>query len=606
MIREIAGVLDRTGPPRLAAPMAGARTATSGALALAWTGDAGAEEGGGRALVDGALDVAPADEPALLAAWRAAGDAVLPGLRGEFALLLWDGAAGILASDHLSTRCWYWHDDGSRLRFATEIHLLLGLLPQQPGPDETALVHWLNISGVAGDHTLYAGIHRLNGACSLRLDPRRPAQPRRYWELRPTEPALAARGEHARRWRDALQTAVARRVRGPSDTAVLLSGGLDSGSVAAALPAEGRPERAYSAVFPDHPTIDESALIAELAGELRLELTRAVVRRGSVLEGALPHIERWALPPVSPNMFFWNPLMRRIAGDGTVVLLDGEGGDEIFGLAPVLVSDRLARGDVLGALALVYQAPGALGRPSRHSVWRYFKQAGLMPLAPWWLHAASRRLRDPERYVLDWIDPRLARLYVDSVDGAAYKRLPGPRWWAWKVDLMLRGLGPPLAYDHIRHRTAAVGVFSRHPVLDVDLIETVFDTPPELSFDPYVSRPLLREAMAGLLPETVRTRVDKSRFDAIFHEALAGPDLVLARGLLGPDARAGAYVDLGRVRSQLLDAPPESEQARMGWAIGLWRLLTAECWLRYVEDPGALRSATEAIGVPEPAVSIEP
>jgi asparagine synthase (glutamine-hydrolysing) len=142
-------------------------------------------------------------------------------------------------------------------------------------------------------------------------------------------------------------------------------------------------------------------------------------------------------------------------------------------------------------------------------------------------------------------------------------------------------------------------------VLDVDLIETVFDTPPELSFDPYVSRPLLREAMAGVLPEPVRTRVGKSRFDAIFHEALAGPDLALARGLLGPDARARAYVDLGRVQRELLGGPPPSDEGRMGWAIGLWRLLTAECWLRYVEDPSALRSAAEAIGVPEPVVSIE-
>jgi asparagine synthase (glutamine-hydrolysing) len=604
MIREIAGVLDRTGPPRLDRPLE--HSVTAGSLALTWTGDAGAGDGEALALVDGALDVEPASEAALLGAWRAGGDAVLPALRGEFALLLWDGARGVLASDHVATRCWFWHDDGSRLRFATEIHLLLRLLPQQPGPDELALAHWLNISGVVEDRTLYSGIRRLNGAFALRLDPRRPQEPHRYWELQPTEPVTATRGEHAERWRAAMLTAVARRAAGPRDGAVLLSGGLDSGSVAASLPREGRPERAYSAVFPDHASIDESALIEELAGTLHLRLTRAVVRRGSVLEGALTHLERWAVPPVSPNMFFWSPLMQRIAADGTRVLLDGEGGDEIFGFTPVLVADRLARGDLLGAIALVYQVPGALGRPSRRSVWRVFKQAGLKPLAPWALHAASRRVRDPYRHVRGWIDPRLARLYVDSTDEAAYKRLPGPRWWAWKVDLTLRGLGPPLAYDHIRHRTAAVGVFSRHPVLDVDLIETVFDTPPELSFDPYVSRPLLREAMAGLLPEPVRTRVSKSRFDAIFHEALAGPDLALARALLGgADARSAPYVDQARVRGELLAGPPAAEQERMAWAVGLWRLLTAECWLRYIEDPGAPRRAAEAIGVPEPSVSIE-
>jgi asparagine synthase (glutamine-hydrolysing) len=606
MMRAIAGVLDRRGPARLEAPMADARTIADGPLALAWTGDAGATDpGGGRALVDGALDVAPSGEAALLAAWRDAGDGVLPGLRGEFALLLWDGASGVLASDHLSTRCWYWHDDGTRLRFATEIHLLLRLLPRRPEPDETAMVHWLNISGVPGEHTLYAGVHRLNGACALRLDARRRQEARRYWAPVPTEPTLRQRGEHAERWREALRTAVARRVEGPHDTAVLLSGGLDSGSVAAALPETGRPERAYSAVFPDHPSIDESELIAEVASSLRLDSVRAVVRQGSVLEGALPYIERWGVPPVSPNMFFWRPLMQRIAADGTRVLLDGEGGDEMFGLTPPLVADRLARGDLLGALALVYQAPGALGRPSRGSVWRFFKRAGLQPLAPWWTHAASRRFRDPENYVLGWIAPRLARTFVDSVDGAAYKRLDGPRWWAWKVDVLLNGIGPPLAYDHIRQRTAEAGIFSRHPILDVDLVETVLDTPPELSFDPYVSRPLLREGMAGLLPERLRTRPSKSQFDAIFHEALAGPDLKLARGLLGADARSRDYVDLERVRTKLLTHPPEDGE-RVGWATGLWRLLTAECWLRYLEDPEGLRHAAELIGVPEPKVSIEP
>jgi asparagine synthase (glutamine-hydrolysing) len=141
----------------------------------------------------------------------------------------------------------------------------------------------------------------------------------------------------------------------------------------------------------------------------------------------------------------------------------------------------------------------------------------------------------------------------------------------------------------------------------VDLVETLLDTPPELSYDPYVSRPLLREAMAGLLPESVRARPTKSHFDALFHEALAGPDLALARGLLGgADARSGAYVDLARVRAELLTSPPEEGSERMNWAIGLWRLLTAECWLRHLEDPGALRRDAEAIGVPEPSLSIEP
>jgi hypothetical protein len=116
---------------------------------------------------------------------------------------------------------------------------------------------------------------------------------------------------------------------------------------------------------------------------------------------------------------------------------------------------------------------------------------------------------------------------------------------------------------------------------------------------------MLREAVAGRMPESVRSRVTKSRFDAIFHEALAGPDLALARGLVGAaDARLGGYVDLDAVRAGLLTAPPPAGDARSDWAMEVWRMLTAECWLRFQEDPSGPRRAAEAIGVALPDVEI--
>jgi asparagine synthase (glutamine-hydrolysing) len=110
--------------------------------------------------------------------------------------------------------------------------------------------------------------------------------------------------------------------------------------------------------------------------------------------------------------------------------------------------------------------------------------------------------------------------------------------------------------------------------------------PPELAFDPMRSRPLLREAMAGLIPDEVRLRPSKSTFDALFHESLAGPDLPVVRELLGdPDAAVGEYVDLATVRTRLLDPePPSHPTARMHWALYTWRLVTAELWLRSASD----------------------
>ena len=86
--------------------------------------------------------------------------------------------------------------------------------------------------------------------------------------------------------------------------------------------------------------------------------------------------------------------------------------------------------------------------------------------------------------------------------------------------------------------------------------------------------------MAGRLPDEVRLRAGKSSFDAVFHDALAGSDLGPARALLAPGHAALApYVDLDLVSGSLLATPPPPGR-RQGWGIALWRMLTAECWLR--------------------------
>jgi hypothetical protein len=247
------------------------------------------------------------------------------------------------------------------------------------------------------------------------------------------------------------------------------------------------------------------------------------------------------------------------------------------------------RGRILGARELVLNVPGAGGRPSARSVRRLLLAYGLKGAAGPRLHRAVRRLRGGRRYAPPWLRPDAAHAFAASDDQAAWKELDGPRWWAHLVGAVLHGGGPRLAYDHIRRRAAAAGLEPRHPLVDVDAIELVLSLPPELAYDPARSRPLLREALTGLLPDRVRLRPGKSTFDALFHAALAGHDLPVVRELLGaPDARVAVAVDLELMRAVLLDpGPPGQPYARMRWAIHVWRLVTAECWLRQLEDPAA-------------------
>ena len=612
---SFAGVLDRRGRPdaeRLAAalaPDANAQTWTAGPFAIAWVGEGAVQAGDAFLLIDGSLDIPSAT--AVSATEMIEGDdEALAALRGDFAIVAWNGLRGLLARDHLGTRGLLWHDDGGRLCFASEMAPLLDLLPATPAPDLTAVAHWLGMSVVPGEQTLLEGIRRVPAAHAVSFDTSGRPRVRRYWTPQRQSLLAGESTDHARALRNTLAAAIKRRSPDGHSTAVLLSGGLDSsvvaGLAARALPPEQRPQRAYSAVFPDHPSVDERALIDRLVSAYRMQSVRAVVRAGSVLGGALPYIERWRVPPSSPNLFFWHPLLARAASDGTRVMLDGEGGDELFGLSPYLVSDLLARGRFTAAVRLIRAVPGADGDPTPAQIRSYLRRIGVRGLAPAWMHRASRRVRDPLRYAEPWFLPATLDAYVTSLGSEAWKRLPGPRWWRYLAHMFTGGMAVSHTLDHLRRRAAMAGLVSRHPIMDVDVLELVLRLPPELAFDPRHSRPLIREAADSYVPDEVRLRPGKSNFDAVFHAALAGPDLPVVRSLLGtPDVRLRAYVDQRAMAAALLEGePPPAGKGRMRWAMSTWRLLTAECWLRSLEDVAAPRRAAEAAGMPEPELNI--
>ena len=81
-------------------------------------------------------------------------------------------------------------------------------------------------------------------------------------------------------------------------------------------------------------------------------------------------------------------------------------------------------------------------------------------------------------------------------------------------------------WDRVAHwygrHAAAHGVEVRHPFLDRRVVEFVLSIPPEKLFRAGLSKPLLRRSMAGVLPEAVRTRRDKTKLGAFLDLSAAG------------------------------------------------------------------------------------
>ncbi len=626
MTRHIAGVFDRRGfdaSRRLAGALACADTTLLelGPLHLVCSGPRPAEQEP-RCLLGGFVDNAdelarelalpepgvdlPARERVLAAGYRRWGRDLVARLRGDFVLMIWDDERqeGVLARDQLGVRCAYLHGDDGALSFATELGELLALLPARPQPDRAGVAHWLAMSNRPGPHTLFAGIHRLDPGSMLLLD-RHGARAHAYWAPRFVEPQPLPAAQLAERVQAALERAVARRVDPGARTGVLMSGGLDSAAVAAVAAglAPGAIS-AYAGVFPEHPAVDESSLIAELRERLALSGATAHVRAGGLLAGVLDAVTEWSAPPAAWGDFWTLPLLRVAASDGVLVALGGDGGDELFAARGYLLADDVRRGRLRAAHAHSLELPGAGERPSRRQVARVLARFGLAGAAPYRLHDALSRPFATRR-LPPWLRRGAARAVAQTDDPLAWKRLDGPRWWAHAAHGLTRGVEEAGVFEHHRRRAALAGLHSRHPLFDLDLVELVLAAQPESSLDPRRNRPLLRGSMAGRLPDSVRLRPAKAWFDSLIVDCLMGDGVAVRRILTEPGAELGAYVDQRAMRRALFDAGSRAPAPGFAWMHQVWRLLTAECWLRCEAAGGARPDLPVGLTTTTTAIDVE-
>lgn len=514
----------------------------------------------------------------------------LAGLRGRFALAraAADGTLE-LAVDQLGAGSLFLADDGSSLWFATELRILLRLLPRRPAPDEAAVARRLVDGLVPRGRTLFEGVRRLEAGHVVVVEPGGRRRERAYWSPAYRPPPRLDLAAAAGSVLDAATEAVARRLPASDDerTAILLSGGLDSSSVAA-LARRARPQLAlgaWSAVFPSHPEIDEAQLVAVTAERLAVPSRTVAVHGGGALATSLEYLRDWELPSVSPNLFFQRPLLASVREAGARIVLDGQGGDELFGLAAFLPADRLRRGDVPQALRLARRLSGAAGSPK--DVLRLLRVFGLGGLAPSW----ARRSRRPGlRPRPDWLLPRLGKLQAAADDADAWRDGDGPLWWRELVNDVVVQRERMEVHDYLRRKDTDSGTVGAHPFLDdLDLIETVLSLPPELAYTGSLDRPVLREAVAGLIPDEIRLRPVKSWFDRLFVEALEADLPRIGELISSKDSLLRGYVRQDLVAERLLRAPEHARGGRWAWLV--WRLATVECWLRAQSEPAFAEQA---------------
>jgi asparagine synthase (glutamine-hydrolysing) len=507
-------------------------------------------------------------------------------LRGTFVVLALDRdrETATIVRDHLGGRPLVHASVGAGALFAEHERAIVELLPSVPAPDRLALAQWIERGTTPPGHTLFEGVQRIPPAHRARLSAGAVAI-ERYWRPRYEGLATGTRGALAERLRSAAFAAVGRAAEGTRRPAVRLSGGLDSACVAAGLAARGGSARAalaLAAIFPTHPETDERELIEATARFTGLSVELIPFEdRASILAPALEHIDRWSLPPVTPNMFVWKPLMASARELGVDAMLDGEGGDELFGFAPHLIADMLRRGRLPAAWRLTRRIPEVGADADLRMRLRAIRKYGVSPLLP---SAVKRRRRSRAASSPgSLLAPTDAAALQELADETPAERLDGPMWWR-SLAQELTDSGETLGVSsQLRRESTDERIDRRHPFLfDLELLRTVLADPPKMQFDPVRDRALLRDGLAGHIPEAVRTRHAKSFFTDLLPAGLAADGALLAESPARGDAPVRAFVraePLERLVRRAGD-PRDVRAARRLWHVGL-----ADVWLRALERP---------------------
>jgi asparagine synthase (glutamine-hydrolysing) len=535
------------------------------------------------------------DTEVLLHAYVAWGDDCLAQLEGMYAFAIWDARRNRLfcARDRLGIKPFYYAAPPGHLVFASEIKAF-GAFPGCPlAADDAAVIDFLAHGNCDyAERTMFRGIQALPAAHLLSVDAGSGRiSMRRYWTFDPPVPADRTDRQHVAELRASLIASMRKHLISDVRAGSCLSGGLDSSAVVGLIGQVRRENPEAAGAVGDHLYTFTSCYDNE---------NRALDERGYALEvahfvDARPHLvfpspedfwsefERLAwhqdMPFGGLSFYAQWRVMRAASEAGVKVLLDGQGGDEVFGgyakfryayLASLLRSRRLG---LMASEVVQMMRQGDAYVLNLRNGFRY-------------LPARMRRALK--------LDSLLERVVMTDWNRAvAGESTPATRWWRnaagrvagspWTVmqriqldDITVDTLPQLLRMED--RSSMAFSIEARVPLLDHKLVELGLGLPDHLKVNHGWSKYAVRQAMTGMVPEAVRLRKTKLPFAAPDHRWLSADLRPHISELLNSDLRCRRYVDVDALRRWY--GLPGARQANNESYLGLFRILSLEMWMR--------------------------
>jgi asparagine synthase (glutamine-hydrolysing) len=277
------------------------------------------------------------DTEVLLSAYKIWGTDCIHRFRGMFAFAIWDkeGKTLFLARDRCGEKPFFYYQDEKNFIFASELKALIPLLEKQTELDPSVIDMYLHYQYVPEPYTLLKGVNKLPAAHFILTNISEwNFEAKKYWDIEDTkELCNPPKNKNALYGSilEHLEESIKLTLRSDVPVGIPLSGGIDSGAIAAlAQKNYSTPMHAFCVGYPGRPPYDERNQARALAESLGMIVHEIELPVDSFVS-FFPELVRIMDEPIADPAAFGHYSIPRAAADvGIKVLLSGIGGDELF------------------------------------------------------------------------------------------------------------------------------------------------------------------------------------------------------------------------------------------------------------------------------------
>ncbi len=501
------------------------------------------------------------------------GAQIVPRVLGDFAFIFWDAHAQKIMAvrDAFGVKPLYYRRSREYLLIASRLTPLVG----DEELDRDYLADLLIGLPTPLPRTVWSGTMTVEPG-SLLVQRGSVTAQSRYWDPSAFEPvSRASEADAIARFRDLFFTAVNQRLDHDGPIWAQLSGGLDSSSVVCAA---------------HHRLAGTITIVDSLGDGDETPFSNAVLAQHPLRNEQINDYWPWrddagGGPPVtdepSPLFPFYAREQRTVdvvKHAGSRVMLSGLGSDHYLYGTLNYMADMVARGQMRSAMN------EALGwaMATRRSFWATARYNAVLPL----LDLSGVRRRKPP--VPSWINARFAQAHAIG-QRIAEAQFPSARWgrmYVTHTNTELRRIA-----NWIQRGPFEDQLEVRYPFLHRPLVEFALSLPIHMKVRPGTHKWILREAMRGVLPESVRTRSTKGGMDARIFWTLHHEAPLINQLLHDPLLGQLGCINVDELR-KMVDVARQGEYHH---TVHLFSVLSLETWLRARFDAWpAVRTAQTA------------